>query len=58
MKKVEAEFSVPPEDPLPAMPSEKYVGDYRNAVYGQINITEKNGGLVLTIGPNKVEIYL
>ncbi len=58
MKKAEAEFPVRPQDPLPPMPLEKYVGNYRNDVYGEINITEKNGGLVLTIGPNKVEMYL
>ena len=58
MKKAEAGLPVPPEDALSAMPLEKYVGDYRNTVYGQINISEKKGGLVLTIGPNKVEMYL
>jgi len=42
----------------PAMALEEYVGNYRNDVYGQINITEKKEDLVLTIGPNKVEIYL
>jgi hypothetical protein len=58
MKKAEAELPVPPEDALPAMSLQKYVGDYQNAVYGQINISEKGGGLVLSIGPNKVEMYL
>jgi len=58
IKKAEAELPAPPEDPLPPMPLEEYAGNYRNAVYGQINITEKNGGLVLTIGPNKVEMHL
>jgi len=58
MKRVETELPVPPEDALPAMSLQKYVGDYQNAVYGQINISEKKGGLVLTIGPNKVEMYL
>jgi len=58
MKKAEANLPVRPEDPLPPMSLEKYVGDYRNDVYGQIDITEKNGGLVLAIGPNKVKMYL
>jgi len=58
MKRTEAQLPVRPEDPLPAMALEKYVGSYRNDVYGQINITEKKEDLVLTIGPNKVEIYL
>jgi len=58
MKRTEAQLPVRPEDPLPAMALEKYVGNYRNDVYGQINITEKKEDLVLTIGPNKVEIYL
>ena len=58
MRKAEAELPVPPKDALPATPLEEYAGDYRNAVYGQINIAEKKGGLVLSIGPNKVEMYL
>jgi len=58
MKKAEAALPVRPENPLPAMLLEKYVGDYRNAVYGQINIAEENGDLVLTIGPSKVRMYL
>jgi len=58
MKKREAALPVPPEDALPVMSLQKYVGDYQNAVYGKIDISEKEGGLVLTIGPNKVEMYL
>ena len=58
MKKAEAELPIRPKDPLPPMPLGKYVGDYRNDVYGEINIAERSGGLVLTIGPKKVEMYL
>ena len=58
MKRAEAELPIRPEDPLPPMPLGKYVGDYRNDVYGEINIAERSGGLVLTIGPKKVEMYL
>ncbi|MBA7667667.1 hypothetical protein ES703_75764 [subsurface metagenome] len=58
MRKAEAELPVRPQDPLPPMPLEKYVGNYRNDVYGEINIAERSAGLVLTIGPKKVEMYL
>jgi len=58
MKRAEAELPIRPKDPLPPMPLGKYVGDYRNDVYGEINIAERSGGLVLTIGPKKVEMYL
>jgi hypothetical protein len=58
MKKREAALPVPPEDALPVMSLQKYIGDYQNAVYGKMDISEKEGGLVLTIGPNKVEMYL
>ncbi len=58
MKKAEAALPSPPDDPFPSMPLARYVGDYRNDVYGGISIAEKSGGLVLTIGPKRVEMYL
>ncbi len=42
----------------PPMPLAKYVGDYRNDAYGEISIAERSGGLVLTIGPKRVEMHL
>ncbi len=58
MKKAEAALPSPPEDPLLPMPLENYIGNYRNEGYGDISITEKNGDLILTIGPKSVEMYL
>ena len=58
MKRAEAALPVPPDHLLPPMPLAKYVGDYHNDVYGTINIAETNGGLVLAIGPKRVEMYL
>ena len=58
MKKAESELPVTPENPLPAMSLENYSGDYRNDVYGKINIAKRNKNLVLTIGPRKVKMHL
>jgi CubicO group peptidase (beta-lactamase class C family) len=58
MERTEAALPSPPDDPFPPMPLAKYVGDYLNDVYGEISIAEKSGGLVLTIGPKRVEMYL
>ena len=58
MERTEAALPSPPDDPFPPMPLAKYVGDYLNDVYGEINIAERSGGLVLTIGPKRVEMYL
>lgn len=58
IKRTEAALASPPDHPFPPMPLAKYVGDYRNDVYGEINISERSGGLVLTIGPKRVEMYL
>jgi len=57
-KKARSELPVRPKSPLPAMSLKEYAGDYHNDVYGKITITKKRGGLVLTIGPKKVEMYL
>ncbi len=58
IKRTEAALPSPPDDPFPPMSLAKYVGDYQNDVYGEINIAERSQGLVLTIGPKEVEIYL
>ena len=41
----------PPAEPAPPAPLASYVGDYANPVYGPARITEKDGGLVLALGP-------
>ena len=58
MKKAEAALPTSPDGPLSPMPLENYIGVYRNDVYGEISIAESGGGLVLTIGPKEVEMYL
>ncbi|PKN20532.1 MAG: hypothetical protein CVU71_01715 [Deltaproteobacteria bacterium HGW-Deltaproteobacteria-6] len=49
---------VAPKKPLPAMPLEKYAGDYHNDVYAGISISIVNGKLNLVMGPKKVKMAL
>jgi CubicO group peptidase (beta-lactamase class C family) len=58
IKKAEAEEPKKPASPEPAMPLDKYTGDYSNDVYGTVTVSKKGDGLVLTIGPKKVEMDL
>lgn len=41
--------------PLPSLPLARYVGVYENPAYGRFTVTERGGGLVLTMGPWKIE---
>lgn len=41
----------PPVNPAPPAPLASYVGEYRNDFWGPARITERDGGLVLAIGP-------
>jgi CubicO group peptidase (beta-lactamase class C family) len=41
--------------PLPSLPLARYVGAYENPAYGRFAVTEKGGGLVMTMGPWKIE---
>lgn len=47
------DYSHPPERPLPALPTAVYAGRYRNDYFGEIEVGEVNGGLVLRLGPKK-----
>jgi hypothetical protein len=47
-----------PEHPCAAMPLEQYTGEYENDVYGKINVTVKDKGLSVLIGPLKSELKL
>ena len=59
MKKGEkARKPVAPQNPLAAMPLEKYVGDYSNNVYGKINISVVDGKLTVVMGPKKEKLAL
>lgn len=41
----------PPANPAPPAPLASYVGEYANDFWGPARITEKDGGLVLALGP-------
>ena len=41
----------PPANPAPPAPLASYVGEYRNDFWGSARITQKDGGLVLSLGP-------
>ena len=47
------DYAKPPKQPLPALPTEAYAGTYNNDLFGEIEIVEKDGGLVLQLGPKK-----
>lgn len=57
-KEAKAKIPAAPKNPLPAMPLEKYTGDYSNDVYGRINISVIEGKLTITMGPKKVKVTL
>ena len=41
----------PPDRPAPAQPPSNYVGSYRNEYWGTASVTERDGLLVLGLGP-------
>lgn len=41
----------PPADPAPAQPLSNYVGTYRNEFWGPATVTERDGTLLLGMGP-------
>ncbi|MCL5774314.1 MAG: serine hydrolase [Firmicutes bacterium] len=48
----------PPAKPVPAMPLNAYTGEYSNDIYGKIKVEDKNGNLIIIIGPKQVKMYL
>lgn len=46
------------DDSLPPMPLTNYTGMYHNLIYGDANVREENGSLVLVIGKNKTALNL
>ena len=56
----QANASIPkqPTSLDPALPLERYVGNYSDQTYGRINISQENGSLVATAGPRNVKILL
>lgn len=48
----------PPAKVSPALPAERYTGDYYNDVYGTITVSRKDGSLAVTMGPKKTRAAL
>lgn len=45
------DYSQPPKDPTPAARPAAYVGTYSNDLFGDVEVSESNGRLFLTLGP-------
>lgn len=48
----------PPQSPYPALPLEKYIGNYSNEIYGPISVEERNSSLAIIAGSRRMEIAL
>jgi CubicO group peptidase (beta-lactamase class C family) len=48
------DYSNPPAPPAPALPLSAYTGAYTNDFFGEIEIVEQDGGLVILEGPMKM----
>ena len=48
----------PPGDPQPALGNGAYVGTYFNDFYGTLHVVERDGGLVMQLGPAPEEFAL
>jgi len=53
-----ASYPKQPTSPEPALPLERYVGNYSDQIYGRINISQENESLVANAGPGNVKIFL
>jgi CubicO group peptidase (beta-lactamase class C family) len=47
------DYSKPPAVPGPALKNSAYVGKYANDFFGEISVTEKDGGLTIVEGPQQ-----
>jgi hypothetical protein len=54
----EADLDTPPADATQAAPDAAYLGTYHNDYYGDAEIAQAAGGLVLRIGPQPLEFPL
>src|SRR5262249_1612791 len=52
------DYRQPPARPFPALPPDAYVGKYRNAYYGDIDIVASDGTLHLRLGPKQTPFTL
>lgn len=46
----------PPATPAPAAPLDNYVGTYESPYFGPAHISKTRNGLVLTLGPSRIEM--
>ena len=51
----ESNYDSPPQPPSPALDSSAYAGIYASDLYGEIEVADVSGGLVLYLGPNRRE---
>ncbi len=54
----DTDYSQPPSDPTAALTLDAYIGVYRNDYFGNIDIVDENGSLVLHMGPQKASFPL
>jgi CubicO group peptidase (beta-lactamase class C family) len=52
------DYGRPPARPSPPLPPGAYVGTYRNAYFGPVEVRERGGALVLRVGPRKTSFPL
>jgi CubicO group peptidase (beta-lactamase class C family) len=52
------DYFKPPTKKSPPLPSVAYVGAYANAYFGAIEVVEKDGGLLVRMGPKKMTFPL
>lgn len=53
-----ARYAKPPASPSAALPNSAYIGTYANDYIGNAYVIEKDGGLALQLGPNKITFPL
>jgi CubicO group peptidase (beta-lactamase class C family) len=54
----ETDYSKPPEPKSPPLPTDAYVGAYRNDYFGDIEVIQAGGGVGLRMGPKKISFSL
>ncbi|HPZ10625.1 MAG TPA: serine hydrolase [Candidatus Eremiobacteraeota bacterium] len=59
-KKQEVPETLPvvPKNPSPPIELKNYTGTYSNDIYGEITVSQKDKGLIITIGPEKINLFL
>ncbi|MEV8098349.1 serine hydrolase [Kitasatospora sp. NPDC085879] len=52
------DYSKPPAGAAPAKPDAAYVGTYANGYYGPLTVSARDGGLVMSLGPDNLQFPL